>query len=187
MTIPLTELRHLLRSKAILLPGVHVDLQNEKTNETETWHYENGLRGYLSQELELTTGEEIVIPLFEGELYADHDNEGFASGEGAAWVVAWTTEGPLIRESFVNLIPTTAGGTHESGLRDGLFNARQEFYRNPFTFAERRQVAARRRLRPGLFRPFRQSARSPVSGPDQGTAEFTRRSQTGFAFRQTRF
>ena len=127
MTIPLAELKHLLRSKAILLPGVHVELQNEKTNETETWHYENGLRGYLSQELELTTGEEIVIPLFEGELYADHDNEGFASGEGAAWVVAWTTEGPLIRESFVNLIPTTAGGTHESGLRDGLFNAVKSF------------------------------------------------------------
>ena len=86
MTIPLADLKHLLRSKAILLPGVHVELHSEKPNETETWHYENGLRGYLSQELELTTGEEIVIPLFEGELYADHESEGFASGEGAAWV-----------------------------------------------------------------------------------------------------
>src|SRR5689334_23954488 len=44
--------------------------------------------------------------------------ETFAEGEGASWVVAWSEEGPLLRESYVNLIPTPAGGTHESGLRD---------------------------------------------------------------------
>ncbi|EEO28057.2 DNA topoisomerase IV, B subunit [Oxalobacter formigenes HOxBLS] len=127
MTIPLPELKHLLRSKAILLPGVHVELHNAKTGETETWQYEDGLRGYLSQALELASGDETVIPLFAGEHYADGENEGFAGGEGAAWIVAWTADGPLVRESFVNLIPTTAGGTHESGLRDGLFNAVRSF------------------------------------------------------------
>src|SRR5689334_18803298 len=53
--------------------------------------------------------------------------ETFAEGEGAAWVVAWSEEGPLTRESYVNLIPTPAGGTHESGLRDGLFQAVKSF------------------------------------------------------------
>jgi topoisomerase-4 subunit B len=52
--------------------------------------------------------------------------EGFAEGEGA-WVVAWTEEGAPVRESYVNLIPTPAGGTHESGLRDGLFLAVKSF------------------------------------------------------------
>ncbi len=125
--ISLAELRHLLRSKAILLPGVTVSLFDEKTGETETWQYENGFRGYLSEQLGLETNDDTVIPLFEGEHYAGNAQEGFAVGEGAAWIVAWTAEGPLVRESFVNLIPTSAGGTHESGLRDGLFNAVKSF------------------------------------------------------------
>ncbi len=125
--IPLTELRHLLRSKAILLPGATVSLLNEKTGETETWRYESGFRGYLSEQLGLETDEDTVIPLFEGEHYAASAQEGFSVGEGAAWIVAWTAEGPLVRESYVNLIPTSAGGTHESGLRDGLFNAVKSF------------------------------------------------------------
>src|SRR5690606_10965535 len=54
-------------------------------------------------------------------------HETFAAGEGAQWVVAWTEDGPLVRESYVNLIPTRAGGTHEAGLREGLFNAVKSF------------------------------------------------------------
>lgn len=125
--IPQQELQHLLRSKAILLPGLKVTLQNEKKNESLTWQYDQGLRGYLSESLAQTSSGDTLIPLFEGELYAAADHEGFAEGEGAAWVVAWTEEGALVRESFVNLIPTTAGGTHESGLRDGLFGAIRNF------------------------------------------------------------
>ena len=53
--------------------------------------------------------------------------EDFAEGEGAAWVVAFTEEGHVVRESYVNLIPTSAGGTHEAGLRDGLFSAVKSF------------------------------------------------------------
>ena len=73
---------------------------------------------------------DVLIPAFMGEHYADPERSGeesFAQGEGAAWIVAWTEEGSPIRESYVNLIPTTAGGTHESGLREGLFNAVKSF------------------------------------------------------------
>jgi topoisomerase-4 subunit B len=67
-----------------------------------------------------------VIPLFEGEGYAD-SNDNFAEGEGVAWCVAFTEDGQPVRESYVNLIPTRPGGTHDSGLRDGLFNAVKSF------------------------------------------------------------
>jgi topoisomerase-4 subunit B len=125
--IPLGELQRLLRSKAVLLPGVRVTLTNAKSGETQTWQYEQGLRGYLTEALAQSGNGELIIPLFEGEQYANADAEGFAEGEGAAWVVAWTDEGAVVRESYVNLIPTPAGGTHESGLREGLFNAVKSF------------------------------------------------------------
>ncbi len=120
--LPLAELAHLLRSKAVLMPGVTVSLVNEKTRDTQSWQYKGGLRDYLLQTL---TGEP-VIPLFEGEGFAQN-NDSFAEGEGAQWCVAFTEDGQPVRESYVNLIPTINGGTHEAGLRDGLFNAVKSF------------------------------------------------------------
>ncbi|EER60842.1 DNA topoisomerase (ATP-hydrolyzing) [Acidovorax delafieldii 2AN] len=121
--LPLGELTHLLRSKAVLMPGVSVSLTNEKTRDTQTWQYKGGLRDYLQQ----TLSADPVIPLFEGEGFADAGHDSFAEGEGAAWCVAFTEDGQPVRESYVNLIPTSAGGTHESGLRDGLFQAVKSF------------------------------------------------------------
>jgi topoisomerase-4 subunit B len=121
--LPMAELTHLLRSKAVLMPGVSVTLTTEKTRETQTWLYKGGLRDYLMQTL---TGDP-VIPLFEGEGFADGAHDSFAEGEGASWCVAFTEFGQPVRESYVNLIPTSAGGTHESGLRDGLFTAVKSF------------------------------------------------------------
>lgn len=122
--LPLAELTHLLRSKAVLLPGVQVDLIQEKTGETLHWEYAHGLRDYLLSSL----GTDPIIDLFEAEHYAGRgDSESFAEGEGAAWCVAFTEDGALLRESYVNLIPTPAGGTHEAGLREGLFQAVKGF------------------------------------------------------------
>jgi topoisomerase-4 subunit B len=121
--LPMAELTHLLRSKAVLMPGVSVTLLNEKTKETQAWLYKGGLSDYLMQSL----NGEPVIPLFDGEGFADAQSEQFADGEGASWCVAFTEDGAPVRESYVNLIPTSAGGTHESGLRDGLFNAVKSF------------------------------------------------------------
>ena len=121
--LPMAELTHLLRSKAVLMPGVTVTLLVEKTKETQTWAYKGGLNDYLMQSL---TGE-LVIPLFDGEGFADANSDNFAEGEGATWCVAFTEDGAPVRESYVNLIPTTAGGTHESGLRDGVFTAVKSF------------------------------------------------------------
>lgn len=120
---PMAELTHLLRSKAVLMPGVAVSLTVEKSGETQQWLYKGGLRDYLMQ----TLTADPVIPLFEGAGHADKNTETFAEGEGAEWCVAFTEEGQPVRESYVNLIPTSAGGTHESGLRDGLFNAVKSF------------------------------------------------------------
>ncbi|MDN5250405.1 DNA topoisomerase IV subunit B [Betaproteobacteria bacterium LSUCC0117] len=121
--IPLGELTHLLRSKAVLMPGVIVTLEHEKNRETQQWQYKGGLRDYLTQNVQADP----VIPLFDGEGFADSASDSFAEGEGATWCVAFTEEGQPVRESYVNLIPTTAGGTHDSGLRDGLFTAVKSF------------------------------------------------------------
>ena len=122
--LPKAELTHLLRSKAVLMPGVTVTLTYEKSGEKTTWLYQGGLRDYLMQSL----NADPVIPLFEGAHYADGgETENFAEGEGAAWCVAFTEDGAPMRESYVNLIPTVAGGTHESGLKDGLFQAVKGF------------------------------------------------------------
>jgi topoisomerase-4 subunit B len=122
--LPRHELVHLLRSKAVLMPGVNVTLTHEKSGETQTWLYKGGLRDYLMQSLTA----DALIPLFEGEHYAEEgETENFAEGEGVAWCVAFTDEGAVLRESYVNLIPTVAGGTHEAGLKEGLFGAVKGF------------------------------------------------------------
>jgi topoisomerase IV subunit B len=121
--LPMGELTHLLRSKAVLMPGVSVTLVNEKTKDSQNWLYKGGLKDYLMQ----TLNGDPVIPLFDGEGFADSQSDNFADGEGASWCVAFTEDGAPVRESYVNLIPTSAGGTHESGLRDGLFTAVKSF------------------------------------------------------------
>ncbi|KQP22616.1 DNA topoisomerase IV subunit B [Pseudorhodoferax sp. Leaf267] len=121
-TLPMNELAHLLRSKAVLMPGVTVSLTVEKTKDSQTWQYKGGLRDYLTQ----TLTADPFIPLFEGEGYAEN-HDTFAEGEGAQWCVGFTEEGQVVRESYVNLIPTSAGGTHEAGLREGLFTAVKSF------------------------------------------------------------
>jgi topoisomerase-4 subunit B len=129
--LPRQELLHLLRSKAVLMPGVTVTLTVEKAGTkdprdavTQTWLYKGGLRDYLSQGL----AADPIIPLFDGEQYASGaESDNVAEGEGAAWCVAFTDDGHTLRESYVNLIPTVAGGTHESGLKDGLFQAVKGF------------------------------------------------------------
>jgi topoisomerase-4 subunit B len=105
------------------MPGVTVTLFNEKSKEEQTWVYKGGLKDYLGQSLHADP----VIPMFEAEGFADSSLESFAEGEGAAWCVAFTEDGQALRESYVNLIPTSAGGTHESGLREGLFQAVKSF------------------------------------------------------------
>ena len=122
-SVPLEELERLLRSKAVLLPGTTVTLTVEKTGRSQKWRYDGGLQQYLLAALPASP----VAPPFEAEGFVAADDESFAEGEGARWVLAWTEDGPVVRESYVNLIPTPAGGTHEAGLREGMFNAVRAF------------------------------------------------------------
>ncbi len=130
--VPIGDLERLLRSKAVLLPGVTVTLTDARKGvdatkaTTKSWRYEHGLRGYLTDAFAQSGASDPLIPLYEGRRHSD-GADNFAEGEGADWVVAWTEEGPLLRESYVNLIPTPAGGTHEAGLREGLFDAVKTF------------------------------------------------------------
>jgi topoisomerase-4 subunit B len=113
----LRSLRHLLRAKAVLCPGLTVTLFDEASGENDRWHYEDGLRDYLRGELE---GRELLpTELFTGALRKD--------SETVDWAVAWVPEGELVQESYVNLIPTAQHGTHVNGLRTGFTDALREF------------------------------------------------------------
>ncbi len=120
--IHVRELTHLLRSKAILLPGLQVTL-TLPDQEPVVWQYTEGLRDYLQ---EIIAAAEPVTPIFSGVSYQDGDQSGFAKGEGAAWALAWCASSPA-PETYVNLIPTLNGGTHESGFRAGVFEAVRTF------------------------------------------------------------
>ena len=126
--VSLPELERLLRAKAVLLPGVQVTLHVEKGKDVKakTWSYPEGLKGYLE---ELADGGTSIVPIFEGETYLGKPKDGdtYAEGEGAAWAIAWYEDGPGAGESYVNLIPTAAGGTHEAGMRAALFEAVKTF------------------------------------------------------------
>ncbi|MBV2091564.1 MAG: DNA topoisomerase IV subunit B [Candidatus Thiodiazotropha sp. (ex Ctena orbiculata)] len=112
------QLRHVLRAKAVLCPGLKVTFHDEKSGDKETWLYEDGLRDYLLDALE--QAERIPDDAFVGEMTGNR--------EAAAWALVWLPEtGELVTESYVNLIPTAQGGTHVNGLRTGLTDAVREF------------------------------------------------------------
>jgi len=115
----LAKIKHLLRSKAVLCPGLTVTLYDENTDERLEWHYEEGLKGYLQEAL----GQ-------GAELLPREPYTGSMSGnqETVDWAVAWVQgEAELVTESYVNLIPTAQGGTHVNGFRMGLTDAVREF------------------------------------------------------------
>jgi topoisomerase-4 subunit B len=122
------DLAALLRAKAMLLPGVKFTIGVEKKGriERQTWHFPEGIQGYFRA---ATAGQEPVATHFFGERYITAQSEGdsFAEGEGAMWAVAWTPDGELVTESYVNMIPTRHGGTHVAGLREAVYNAIKNF------------------------------------------------------------
>ena len=116
--ISVSRLKHLLRAKAVLCPGLLVTLDNQVSGETDTWQFADGLIEYL---LESGRGwERVPGEPFNGAMSAET--------EAVDWAVMWLPEGgELVQESYVNLIPTPQGGTHVNGLRSGLLEAMREF------------------------------------------------------------
>ncbi|WP_369586869.1 DNA topoisomerase IV subunit B [Kingella oralis] len=125
----LAELERLLRAKAVLLKGVEVSLTRPNKGQPEnpivqTWHYPQGLPSYLD---DLLANAQEAVPIFASENYLAQSNEDFHAGEGAAFALTWLEEGTCANESYVNLIPTPLGGTHEAGLKQAMFNAVNNF------------------------------------------------------------
>jgi topoisomerase-4 subunit B len=116
--ISIPKLKHVLKAKAVLCPGLEMRLEVEKTGEKETWLYTGGLEQYLRESLE--SGEWLPEEPFTGSVEGEQ--------EGVDWAVAWRVDGGTrIEESYVNLIPTMQGGTHVNGFRLGLTEAIREF------------------------------------------------------------
>ncbi|MCG5500430.1 DNA topoisomerase IV subunit B [Ectothiorhodospira lacustris] len=111
-------LKHVLRAKAVLCPGLAMSFYDEVTGERCDWCYEAGLKDYLMEALQ------------GAEIFPEEPFMGSISGETDAvdWAVVWLPEGGEgVAESYVNLIPTAQGGTHVNGLRTGLTDAVREF------------------------------------------------------------
>jgi topoisomerase-4 subunit B len=116
--IAVPRLKHLLRAKAVLCQGLLIKFHDETTSEKIEWCYADGVKAYLG---ELLQGRELLPPEpFTGSMEGNH--------EAVDWAVHWLTEGAeVVTESYVNLVPTVQGGTHVSGLRQGLLEAIREF------------------------------------------------------------
>jgi len=113
-----SRMRHVLRAKAVLCPGLSVSFLDEQTGEKDEWYYEDGLKDYLAG----ATQEWETLPAqpFVGDFSM--------TTEAVSWAVQWLPEGgELIQESYVNLIPTAQGGTHVNGLRTGLLDAMRDY------------------------------------------------------------
>ncbi|MBP6682593.1 MAG: DNA topoisomerase IV subunit B [Halioglobus sp.] len=118
VTFSVPRLRHVLRAKAVLCPGLRVTFIEEKSGERDEWYYEDGLTDYLAD----ATIDYPVIP------EAPFVGSFSGSNEAVDWAVQWLPEGgEIVAESYVNLIPTIQGGTHVNGLRTGLLEAMRDF------------------------------------------------------------
>ena len=112
-------LKHLLKAKAVLCPGLTIEYYDEKKNEKIPWNYENGLISYLSEssgDIELLLEESISC-------------SKLADDNALDFVLNWSTKPArnLMNESYVNLIPTAQGGSHMNGFKAGLLESVKEF------------------------------------------------------------
>uniref|UniRef100_UPI00106C9DFC DNA topoisomerase IV subunit B n=1 Tax=Pseudomonas aeruginosa TaxID=287 RepID=UPI00106C9DFC len=113
-----SRLKHVLKAKAVLCPGLSVVFEDKNTGERVEWHFEDGLRSYLTDAV-------AELPRLPDEPFCGN-LEG--SKEAVSWALLWLPEGgESVQESYVNLIPTAQGGTHVNGLRQGLLDAMREF------------------------------------------------------------
>ena len=111
-------LKHNLRAKAVLCPGLKITFKDEAQQDGCEWYYEDGLNDYLMEAVR----DLITLPetAFLGRL--SHQREQ------VEWAFLWLPEGGnLVQESYVNLIPTTQGGTHVNGFRTGITEALRDF------------------------------------------------------------
>lgn len=115
--ILLSKLKHVLRAKAVLCPGLIVTLADHVSGESERWQYAEGLKDYLRSML---ADQDLLPPEF---CVGSHKREA----EEADWVLAWLLDGEVLQESYVNLIPTAQHGTHVNGMRTGITEAMREF------------------------------------------------------------
>ncbi|MHB8764561.1 MAG: DNA topoisomerase IV subunit B [Deferrisomatales bacterium] len=129
-TVDRRALERLLRTKAVLLPGIRTSLTVEgpdgQAAETREWVYEAGLTQHL---LDLVGDRETACPVYtESRFYSPEANGAeFSEGEGAEWALTWVAEGAGVGESYVNLIPTVQGGTHLNGLRSAVCDSIRAF------------------------------------------------------------
>jgi len=117
--IKVKELKHLLKAKAVLCPGLTIHFNNERKAEKIKWHFEDGLKSYLE---EASDGIDLIL---EESILSSKDSDS----QEVEFVVNWSGRPPKnkLDETYVNLIPTSQGGSHLNGFKSGLLEALKEF------------------------------------------------------------
>tara|TARA_Y100000768_G_scaffold60222_1_gene40715 strand:- start:2995 stop:4887 length:1893 start_codon:yes stop_codon:yes gene_type:complete len=117
--IDLKNLKHLLKAKAVLCPGLTINFHHERKKEKIKWFYEDGLKSYLED-----ASKDIDLILEESILSSKHSKE-----QEVEFVINWSNKPPKnkLNETYVNLIPTALGGSHLNGFKSGLLEALKEF------------------------------------------------------------
>ncbi|MAU69888.1 MAG: DNA topoisomerase IV subunit B [Gammaproteobacteria bacterium] len=117
--IDLKKLKHLLKAKAVLCPGLTINFHHERKKEKIKWFYEDGLKSYLED-----ASKDIDLILEESILSSKHSKE-----QEVEFVINWSNKPPKnkLNETYVNLIPTALGGSHLNGFKSGLLEALKEF------------------------------------------------------------
>ena len=125
INVQIKSLKHLLKAKAVLCPGLTIEFINEKkSNDKEKWFFEDGLKSYL---IESSEGSEFILE--ESILCSKEGN-----AQELEFAINWSPKLPKnkLDETYVNLIPTAQGGSHLNGFKSGLLESLKEFceYRN---------------------------------------------------------
>ena len=117
--IKVKELKHLLKAKAVLCPGLTIHFNNERKAEKIKWYFEDGLKSYLE---EASDGIDLIL---EESILSSKDSDS----QEVEFVVNWSGRPPKnkLDETYVNLIPTPQGGSHLNGFKSGLLEALKEF------------------------------------------------------------
>ena len=113
------QLKHLLKAKAVLCPGLTIDFFDEKKKEKIKWFFEDGLKSYLEE-----ASSETNLLLDESILTAKKSQE-----HEVEFVINWSDKPSKnkLDETYVNLIPTAQGGSHLNGFKSGLLDSMKEF------------------------------------------------------------
>ena len=128
-----------LMESAFLLKGIKIVLKDERTGKMDEFHFENGLEAFIDY---LNTNKDVLHPTIS--------IEGEQNGMEVDIALQFTSGYQETTLSFVNLVRTGDGGTHETGFKSGLTKTFNDYARNNKLLKESEANLSGEDIREGL-------------------------------------